>query len=162
METRIIDELYSHRVEIQYESSLPESKKEEIPSPLMDRIINELAEGNHSGVITPENCNESYGEDKHIHYTGSWRIIQPNFELLLRLIMWRNNYFQNESLTKDLFIQYFGINNGNHYYGKWAHEFEGNILKMICYFKTSHGHGRIFCDMMLKQVEEYEKRERII
>lgn len=47
---------------------------------------------------------------------------------------------------------------GEHYYNKFVHEFNGNILKMIGYFRGSEKEGQVFCDMITERIEKYEKR----
>lgn len=47
---------------------------------------------------------------------------------------------------------------GEHYYNKFVHEFDGNILKMIGYFRGSEKDGQVFCDMITERIEKYEKR----
>ena len=46
-----------------------------------------------------------------------------------------------ESLDKDLFIEKYGKVMGEHYYNKFVHEFDGNILKMVGYFRGSEKEG---------------------
>lgn len=66
--------------------------------------------------------------------------------------------FKDESLDKDLFMGKYGKVMGEHYYNKFIHEFDGNILKMIGYFRGSEKEGQIFCDMITERIEKYEKR----
>lgn len=47
---------------------------------------------------------------------------------------------------------------GEHYYNKFVHEFNGNILKMIGYFRGSEKEGQVFCDMITECIEKYEQR----
>lgn len=35
---------------------------------------------------------------------------------------------------------------------------DGNILKMIGYFRGSEKDGQVFCDMITERIEKYEKR----
>lgn len=59
-----------------------------------------------------------------------------DFETLLRVVIWDyNRCFKDESLDKDLFIEKYGKVMGEHYYNKFVHEFNGNILKMVGYEK---------------------------
>lgn len=69
-----------------------------------------------------------------------------------------NRCFKDESLDKDLFIEKYGKVMGEHYYNKFVHEFNGNILKMIGYFRGSEKDGQVFCDMIIERIEKYEKR----
>lgn len=85
---------------------------------------------------------------------GRW-----NCETLLRVVRWDyNRCFKDESLDKDLFVEKYGRVMGEHYYNKFIHEFDGNILKMIGYFRGSEKEGQIFCDMITERIEKYEKR----
>jgi hypothetical protein len=82
-----------------------------------------------------------------------------DFETLLRVVIWDyNRCFKDESLDKDLFIEKYGKVMGEHYYNKFVHEFNGNILKMIGYFRGSEKDGQVFCDMIIERIEKYEKR----
>lgn len=69
-----------------------------------------------------------------------------------------NRCFKDESLDKDLFMGKYGKVMGEHYYNKFVHEFNGNILKMIGYFRGSEKEGQVFCDMITERIEKYEKR----
>lgn len=72
-----------------------------------------------------------------------------NFETLFRVVRWDyNRCFKDESLDKDLFMEKYGKVMGEHYYNKFVHEFNGNILKMIGYFRGSEKEGQVFCDMI--------------
>lgn len=66
--------------------------------------------------------------------------------------------FKDESLDKDLFVEKYGRVMGEHYYNKFVHEFDGNILKMVGYFRGSEKEGQVFCDMITERIEKYEKR----
>lgn len=82
-----------------------------------------------------------------------------DFETLFRIVRWDyNRCFKDESLDKDLFMGKYGKVMGEHYYNKFVHEFNGNILKMIGYFRGSEKEGQVFCDMITERIEKYEKR----
>lgn len=82
-----------------------------------------------------------------------------NFETLFRVVRWDyNRCFKDESLDKDLFMEKYGKVMGEHYYNKFVHEFNGNILKMIGYFRGSEKEGQVFCDMITECIEKYEQR----
>lgn len=82
-----------------------------------------------------------------------------NFETLFRIVRWDyNRCFKDESLDKDLFVEKYGRVMGEHYYNKFVHEFDGNILKMVGYFRGSEKDGQVFCDMITERIEKYEKR----
>lgn len=70
-----------------------------------------------------------------------------DFETLFRIVRWDyNRCFKDESLDKDLFIEKYGKVMGEHYYNKFVHEFDGNILKMVGYFRGSEKEGQVFCE----------------
>lgn len=82
-----------------------------------------------------------------------------NFETLFRVVRWDyNRCFKDESLDKNLFMEKYGKVMGEHYYNKFVHEFNGNILKMIGYFRGSEKEGQVFCDMITECIEKYEQR----
>lgn len=82
-----------------------------------------------------------------------------NCETLFRIVRWDyNRCFKDESLDKDLFVEKYGRVMGEHYYNKFVHEFDGNILKMVGYFRGSEKEGQVFCDMITERIEKYEKR----
>lgn len=41
---------------------------------------------------------------------------------------------------------------------EYAHEIDGNILKMVGYFRGSEKEGQVFCNMITERIEKYEKR----
>lgn len=76
-----------------------------------------------------------------------------------RVVRWDyNRCFKDESLDKNLFMEKYGKVMGEHYYNKFVHEFNGNILKMIGYFRGSEKEGQVFCDMITECIEKYEQR----
>lgn len=78
---------------------------------------------------------------------------------LIKALRWDyNRCFKDESLDKDLFVEKYGRVMGEHYYNKFVHEFDGNILKMVGYFRGSEKEGQVFCDMITERIEKYEKR----
>ena len=82
-----------------------------------------------------------------------------NFETLFRVVRWDyNRCFKDESPDKNLFMEKYGKVMGEHYYNKFVHEFNGNILKMIGYFRGSEKEGQVFCDMITECIEKYEQR----
>lgn len=73
-----------------------------------------------------------------------------------------NRCFKDESLDKDLFVEKYGRVMGEHYYNKFVHEFDGNILKMVGYFRGSEKEGQVFCDMITERIEKYERECHMI
>lgn len=82
-----------------------------------------------------------------------------SFELLLRLVIW--DYNRNpftESLTNELFRENYGMVMGDHYYEKFIYSLNGDLLKMIAYFRGENKEGHIFCNMIMECIEKYEQR----
>lgn len=109
------------------------------------------AENDDYTGLTDEECEE-------IHKIQDMERL--NFETLFRIVRWDyNRCFKDESLDKDLFVEKYGRVMGEHYYNKFVHEFDGNILKMVGYFRGSEKEGQVFCDMITERIEKYEQRE---
>lgn len=82
-----------------------------------------------------------------------------NFETLLSIAMWDyNRNSLTESLTNELFREKYGVVMGDHYYEKFIYSFNGDLLKMIAYFRGENKEGQIFCDMITDCIEKYEQR----
>ncbi|KAA6302819.1 MAG: hypothetical protein EZS26_000989 [Candidatus Ordinivivax streblomastigis] len=81
-----------------------------------------------------------------------------NHQLLWRIVLWEYNRYQEESLTEESFIQYYGGCFGSHFYSKWRY-YDYNFMKMIGYFGGSTENGQKFCDMVMEQVIKYEQRK---
>ncbi|MCI5744641.1 MAG: hypothetical protein MR321_13555 [Bacteroides sp.] len=78
-----------------------------------------------------------------------------NYNEWLKLAFWEYNRYPDEELTRELFQETFGSVPGAHYYEKWVHYYEKNLLGMIAYFRGKEDKGQKFCDMVARQVERY-------
>jgi hypothetical protein len=74
--------------------------------------------------------------------------------------MWKYNCCIEESLTEEVFIEYFGGNDGRHFYSKWKYTLKFDFMGMIGYFRSNGNDGQIFCNMVMEQINKYEDRER--
>lgn len=83
-----------------------------------------------------------------------------DFTTLSRIVTWdyNRNPLTEESLSLDMFCEKYGKVMGEHYYKKFIFEFNGDILKMIGYFRGENKRGQIFCDMITECIEKYEQR----
>lgn len=78
-----------------------------------------------------------------------------NFETLFRIVRWDyNRCFKDESLDKDLFVEKYGRVMGEHYYNKFVHEFDGNILKMFGIEEKSKYDFKPFDKVLAKYYED--------
>ena len=82
-------------------------------------------------------------------------LMKLNYNEWLTLAFWEYNRYPDEELTRELFQETFGPVPGAHYYEKWVHYYEKNLLGMIAYFRGEEDKGQMFCDMVARQVERY-------
>lgn len=155
------DDYYNNKVIIEIESVTPHRALLQVPDSVKDEIINALCESRFSGKFKDEDCMEydDSVEGGRILYTGSWHVVQLDYTLMLSLAMWSANRYVSESFSEKMFVEYFGESYGKHYYSKWIGELNCDYAKAFGYFRTRRDHGQIFCDMMMKQVTKYLKRE---
>lgn len=131
--------------------------KGRIPVELTDKIEQQIIfDQDDSGCDFCVGCVDNGARYIDVNINYSWRILPLNFDYLYKVAMWMGNYAPNEALTQDIFIKYYGIRMGQHYYGKWIGEAKRNILWMLCYFNDKD--GQRFCNMIAEQVEKYEHR----
>jgi hypothetical protein len=88
------------------------------------------------------------------------QINELNHQLLWRIGMWQYNRCQEESLTEELLIRYYGKAFGSHFYSKWLQTYKYDFMNMITYFGHDIENGQKFCDMVMEQVKQYEQREK--
>ena len=81
-----------------------------------------------------------------------------NFRAITRVFMWDYNRNQDETATKELFIQVFGPFYGNHFYDKYLFYCKGDVFQMIKYLGTDAVFQEKFCDMINQLVDRYELR----
>jgi hypothetical protein len=77
---------------------------------------------------------------------------------MLRIAIWVRNYGPEEGLAKELFSETYGSVMGNHYLDKWENTYKHDIFSMIAYFGIDTKEGQLFCDMIMQQMQKYERR----
>ena len=80
-------------------------------------------------------------------------------DLLYRIGAWDYNRHPEESLTQELFNEYFGSVMGAHYYSKWESYYTHNIIAMVGYLHSDRKEAQLFCDMIMQKVSQYEQRK---
>lgn len=80
-------------------------------------------------------------------------------DLLYRIGVWDYNRHPEESLTQELFNEYFGNVMGTHYYSKWENYYKHNIIAMVGYLHSDRKEAQLFCDMIMQKVSQYEQRK---
>lgn len=163
MQTQVfVESYYMNRVQVTINSVIPEQKLTEVPDSVKESIINNICEEGKSGTFGYEDCRQLISREKDMweKYSGSWRVIELDYEFLRMISLWKNTHSQDEALTEDLFIKYFGVIDGKHFYGKWMYSFKRDLMEMISYFGRETTKGQIFCDMVMNQVNKYKKRKK--
>ncbi|MFR9543778.1 MAG: hypothetical protein SNJ29_15255 [Rikenellaceae bacterium] len=84
--------------------------------------------------------------------------IPISYNFLSRIVMWFNNFTEDEGLSRELFCKVYGSVMGEHYFIKWNSVYERNILKMVGYFGLNCTDGELFMAMIESQMANYEKR----
>lgn len=163
--TKVITRLYGHEVEVIITGSTHteihvwlHGRKDTIRLLDMDDVIQGLFLNKCSGEIKSTTRIYLDGETEKTVITceGSWRII-PDYNQWKRVFAWWYSHDFNEALSQDDFIRCYGRWKGSHYFGKWA-SVERNIPKMIGYIGDNMEEGRIFLDMVMQKVRQFEKR----
>ena len=156
-------EMYAHKIEIVFDSVritnlVAYNISNNIPDNVWCAIGDGLANMDISGAFDVGEY-MSQDDNKQIRYTGSWKINQGiEYNFLARMVLWFNNFGENEGLSKELFYEVYGSVMGEHYFVKWNSVYERNILKMIGYFGLKSGDGAKFYEMIKIQMAKYEKR----
>lgn len=152
----LTEEYYGHILQVTFGTASDEATLEFIPDSVKEIIFSSMADNSDSGEFTEEETVGETGEG----YSGSWWFQPLSFQLMKRIAVW--DYYcvrATEGLTLKLFQETYGTAVGTHFYDKWC-EFKFNFFKMIRYFSPGDNAGQLFCNMIMKQVEEYEEKQR--
>lgn len=95
-------------------------------------------------------------ETVQLELTGEWRIL-CDFTLFRRIFSWWYNHYTTEALTEEMFKEAYGPAKGSHYFSKWRY-FKRDIMNMVGYLGSNVPEGRLFMDMIMSKVIEYENR----
>lgn len=130
-----------------------------IPNSVMDLFCEQIEEGTLSGTFTDMPDDElKFKRGPGHNRSGSWRVIQLSYEKISRILSWEHNFSQDECLSEELFIRYYGQHLGRHYYNKWLF-YDQKLHDMLAYFSPFSSEGQLFCDMVMEQVHKFEKRK---
>ena len=111
-----------------------------------------ILEYDRSGFVLLETEDEEFIE-------AQWRMLDLDYGLMLRIAMWDANCNPSESLSLELFQEYFGAVKGEDLYGKWAGECKHDLCCMFRYFRSNRQQGQIFCNMLMAQVDKYSEHD---
>lgn len=131
-----------------------------VPFSISDDFSERIECGSRSGEFENLPDDEQNTADEGFALSGSWRIVEIDYEKIHRVLTWDYNFAPDEALTEELFIRHFGGVMGRHYYGKWAHVYDHDLRRMLAYFGNDLCEGQRFCDMITEQVCKYEQRQK--
>lgn len=148
----LTEEYYGHILQVTFDTVSDGATLEFIPDSVKKIIFSSMADDSDSGEFTVDETGEGY--------SGNWRFQPLNFQLMKRIAAWDYNCVRaTEGLTLKLFQETYGTTVGTHFYDKWC-EFKFNFFKMMRYFTPGDNAGQLFCNMIMKQVEEHEEKQR--
>lgn len=156
---RLTTHFFGHKVEVTL--NLPDEcdkRYKSVPFSISDDFSERIECGTRSGTFENLPDDELSTADEGSLLSGSWRIVEIDYEKIRRVLTWDYNFAPDEALAEELFIRHFGGNMGPHYYGKWAHVYDHDLRRMLAYFGNNLREGQRFCDMIAEQVQKYETR----
>lgn len=168
MPPQVLTDTYcGHLIEVTFTSVVPYCKLTQIPDDVYDYLNEDLKGNVTSGVFPDEEKGggkvrdlvylADQGKEIVASFEGSWRVVELPYNLMSRILMWWNNGCHAEELDCELFVSYFGREAGEAYYDRWISHYKKNLLDMFGCFVSDHEAGQKFCNMVMAQVEQYEK-----
>lgn len=158
---RLTTHFFGHKVEITLNLSEKCDKHyASVPFSVSDNFSERIECGERNGTFEnlPDDEGSTNGEGCGL--SGSWRIIDIDYEKISRVLSWDYNFARDEALSEELFIRYFGSVMGRHYYEKWTRVYDHELRRMLAYFGNDLREGQRFCDMVAEQVAKYEQRQK--
>ena len=152
---------FGHKVEVML--NLPDEcgkRYKSVPFFISDDFSERIECGSRSGEFENLPDDELNTADEGFALSGSWRIVEIDYEKISRVLAWDYNFAPDEALTEELFIRYFGGVMGRHYYEKWNLVYAHDLRRMLAYFGNDLREGQRFCDMVAEQVAKYEQRQK--
>lgn len=162
MKTQILTTyFFGHKVEVTLD--MPDERDELypfVPASVTDDFVERIECGARSGTFENLPDNELNTVSRGFFLSGSWCIVEIDYEKISRVLAWDYNRMQEESLTEELFIRHFGGVMGRHYYEKWSRVYAHDLRRMLAYFGYNLREGQRFCDMVAEQVRKYEQCQK--
>lgn len=158
---RLTINFFGHKVEVTL--NLPEgcdNRYASVPFSISDDFSERIECGERNGLFEnmPDDERNTTGEGFDL--SGSWRIVEIDYEKISRVLAWDYNFAPDEALSEELFIRHFGGVMGCHYYEKWSRVYDHDLRRMLAYFGYDLHEGQRFCDMVAEQVRKYEQRQK--
>ena len=158
---RLTTHFFGYKVEVTL--NLPEGcdkRYTSVPFSISDNFSQGIEGGSRSGKFENLPDDELCTIGKGFDLSGSWRIIEIDYEKISRVLSWDYNFAPAEALSEELFIRHFGGTMGRHYYEKWTLVYNHDLRQMMAYFGNNLREGQRFCDMIDEQVHKYEQRQK--
>lgn len=152
---------FGHKVEVTLAFSEERDKPYTfVPNSIADDFSDKIECGQRHGTFENLADDELSKGGRGFALSGSWRIVEIDYEKICRVLAWDYNFAPDEALTEELFIRYFGGVMGRHYYEKWSLIYGYDLRLMLAYFGNNLREGQRFCDMVAEQVAKYEQRQK--
>lgn len=156
----IAETYYGHKLVVTFDRVTPYCKITSLPDSVKEIIFDTLAEDSLCGSFTEEETGDTM-DDEYCAFSGSWSIVELDYELLFRIGSWNYNRHQDESLTQELFEENFGKVQGAHYYSKWIDYYKQHLINMVGYLSSNPVEAQTFCNMVIQKIKQYEQRKSI-
>lgn len=158
---RLTTYFFGHKVEVTLALSEEHDKPYvSVPRSVMDNFSERIECGQRHGTFENLPDDRQNTDGVGFFLSGSWRIVEIDYEKISRVLAWDYNFAPDEALTEELFIRYFGGVMGRHYYEKWSLVYAHDLRRMLAYFGNDLREGQRFCDMVAEQVARYEQRQK--
>ncbi|BBL00433.1 hypothetical protein A3BBH6_06690 [Alistipes onderdonkii subsp. vulgaris] len=158
---RLTTYFFGHKVEVTLK--VPDERDKpytSIPSSITNDFSEHIECGDRHGTFENLPDDELNKRGLGFALSGSWRIVEIDYEKISRVLAWDYNFAPDEALTEELFIRYFSGVMGRHYYEKWSLVYAHDLRRMLAYFGNDLREGQRFCDMVAEQVAKYEQRQK--
>jgi hypothetical protein len=128
---------------------------------IMDNIAKQLKAQNTSGKFKAEYRikKESNAKSEVIRVRGCWRIL-PDYILFYRIHRWWYNCNIAPEKVESLFTKAFG-HNSQKCIDAFEHTYNRNIFDFIGYIGDMKNYGYAFMDIIMQEMETYEKKHSL-
>ena len=158
---RLTTYFFGHKVEVTLGLSEERDKPYvSVPRSVADTFSERIECGEWHGMFENLPDDDLNTSGVGFFLSGSWRIVEIDYEKISRVLAWDYNFAPDEALTEELFIRHFGGVMGRHYYEKWSLVYGHSLQRMLAYFGNNLREGQRFCDIVAEQVAKYEQRQK--
>ena len=106
---RLTTYFFGHKVEVTLALSEEHDKPYvSVPRSVMDNFSERIECGQRHGTFENLPDDKQNTDGVGFFLSGSWRIVEIDYEKISRVLAWDYNFAPDEALTEELFIRYFG------------------------------------------------------